>query len=122
MKVTPRVLVLCLVLLLAAIVVGYAFSPPSHADEVRQAFVRVTYYSERGRMFDGELVHDGAAACSQWLPLGTVLEFSDGRQVTCEDRGHGDWYWAGWVDIWGDQSINQVYGDYAYVSIARWGW
>lgn len=106
--------------------VGFATclgSPRAHAAEgVRQEFVRVTYYVLPGRMADGSMVHDGAAACSQWMPFGTVLEFPDGRQVVCQDRGHGDWYWRGWVDVYGDSTVNRVYGDYAWVSVLRWGW
>jgi 3D (Asp-Asp-Asp) domain-containing protein len=60
--------------------------------------VRVTFYTLRGVMFNGEHVHEGAAACSWNLPLGTLVEFDDGRQVVCTDRGHlGN---AGWIDVW----------------------
>lgn len=99
----------------------------AHAQETRQEYVRVTYYTLRGTMASGVPVHRDAAACSNWIPLGTQLMFEDGYVVTCEDRGHGDWYWRGWLDVWapsmewGRQNVSS-YGDYAWVSVVRWGW
>jgi len=95
---------------------------PVHAEGERQEFLRVTWYSLPGRMADGAMVHEGAAACSNWIPMGTVLEFPDGRQVVCHDRGRGDWYWRGWVDVWGDPSVTRRYGDYTWLTVRRWGW
>lgn len=112
------------------LMVGVLILGTVHAEEVtpRQEYVRVTFYDLPGRMADGQMVHDGAAACSAWLPMGTVLEFPDGRQVVCQDRGHGDWYWRGWVDVWtpnyaaGVVGVERAYGLYSWVSIVRWGW
>jgi hypothetical protein len=48
--------------------------------------------------------------------------------VTCLDRGHGDWYWPAWVDVWspsypwGLLNIEADYGLYSHVSVLRWGW
>ncbi len=100
----------------------------SHAQELRQEYVRVTYYTLRGHMADGALVHLGAAACSKWLPFGTQLRLPDGYVVTCQDRGLGDRYWAGWVDVWmpsiaaGRENVTRAYGDYTWVDVLRIGW
>lgn len=111
------------VLVVVLLIAGIVLAGTAHAEEgTRQEFVRVTYYTLPGRMADGNLVHEGAAACSRWIPMGTVLEFPDGRQVVCQDRGHGDWYWRGWVDVYGDSSVNRVYGDYTWVLVLRWGY
>lgn len=89
----------------------------------RQEYVRVTYYTLPGTMASGNHVHLGAAACSRWLPLGTRLRLPDGWVVTCEDRGLGDRYWKGWVDVWapspgwGQRYVTGDYGDYAWVDI-----
>jgi hypothetical protein len=100
----------------------------SFADGLRQEYVRVTFYVLPGRMADEAIVHPGAAACSAWIPMGTQLEFPDGYVVTCEDRGHGDWYWPAWVDVWapsmawGRENVEACYGPYAWVTVRRWGW
>jgi hypothetical protein len=99
----------------------------SQAEEMRREYLRVTFYTLPGRMASGALVHEGAAACSAWIPFGTILELPDGRQVVCEDRGHGDWYWAGWLDVWspsssaGRRDVSTAYGDYAWVNVIQWG-
>jgi hypothetical protein len=91
-------------------------------------YVRVTFYVLPGTMANGERVHHGAAACSNWMPFGTVLEFPDGFQVTCKDRGYGGRFWRGWVDVWapsrawGQQYVTGDYGDFAWVTVVRWGW
>ena len=101
----------------------------AHAqEEIRQEFLRVTFYTLPGRMASGAMVHEGAAACSAWMPFGTVLELPDGRQVTCLDRGLGDRYWRGWIDIWvpsyraGLVNVEATYGTYSWVNVRRWGW
>ena len=88
----------------------------------RQEYVRVTYYTLPGIMANGERVHLGAAACSRWMPFGTRLELPDGWVVTCKDRGLGDRYWKGWVDVWapsntwGRANVTGAYGDYTWVT------
>lgn len=48
-------------------------------------------------MHNGEYPYEGAAACSWNFEDGTIIEFEDGRQVVCLDRGLlGN---EGWVDI-----------------------
>lgn len=95
--------------------------------EERREYVRVTYYTLRGYSFSGIPTGYGAAACSMWIPLWSVLEFEGGYQVTCIDRGYGDRYWKGWVDVWaptagwGQQNVIGVYGDYTWVSVICWG-
>lgn len=101
---------------------------PARAQETRQEYVRVTFYTLPGYMASGSRVHRDAAACSQWMPFGSQLMFEDGYIVTCEDRGHGDWYWKGWVDVWapshawGTANVVRAYGDYTWVTVVRWGW
>jgi len=114
------------VLIAAALLTATAF--PVHAEE-RQEYVRVTYYHLRGRMYDGEPVHRGAAACSSGqpgsgslaFPTGTILQLSDGLQFTCEDTGYGDYYWKAWIDIW-TPSGGLGYQEYEWVTVIRWGW
>jgi hypothetical protein len=90
-------------------------------------YVRVTFYTSPGVMFNGETVHQGAAACSDWMPIGTQLRLPDGFVVTCKDRGLGDRYWKGWIDIWaptrawGVRYVEADYGLYAWVEVVRWG-
>jgi hypothetical protein len=90
-------------------------------------YVRVTYYTLPGRMYNGETVHLGAAACSAWIPLESQLRLPDGWVVTCKDRGLGDRYWRGWVDIWapnvawGRRYVEADYGLFAWVDVVRWG-
>ena len=91
-----------------------------------QEYVRVTYYVLPGFMANGERVHKGAAACSRGFPTYTVLEFPDGFQVTCKDRGYlGPG--TGWVDVWapslswGRRYVAGDYGNYAWVTVVRWG-
>lgn len=101
---------------------------PAHAQEADQVEVRVTFYVQSGTMASGIRTHKDAAACSQWMPFGTQLRFPDGYVVTCLDRGHGDWYWPAWVDVyapsyaWGLLNVERDYGLYARVSVLRWGW
>lgn len=115
---------------------GVLWSAPGVAAQEPQDTVtlraRVTYYVLRGTMASGIQTHYGAAACSgawgdYYLPMGTLLEFPDGRRVVCLDRGGGinGQYW---VDVWapslayGRTNIAAVYGDYADVTVLRWGW
>lgn len=99
----------------------------AQAEEPRQEYVRVTFYTLRGHMASGIWTHLGAAACSYGFPMGTVLEMPDGWQVTCLDRGHLGRS-TGWVDIWSPSlrwGYNQIageYGDYAWVTVHRWGY
>ena len=96
-------------------------------DTTRQEYVRTTFYTLQGTTASGTRTHLGTAACSKWMPFGTQLEFWDGFIVTCEDRGDGDKYWEGWVDIWspshewGVQNVQNCYGDYTWVTVLRWG-
>lgn len=125
-----RAIAVYLVLLTAvAVVLLMRCASPADAQEApRREYVRVTFYTLPGRMADGERVYKGAAACSSWMPFGTQLMFDDGFVVTCHDRGHGDWYWRGWVDVWspsyawGVDNVRHAYGDYTWVQIIRWGW
>jgi hypothetical protein len=121
--------VLLYLALVALFVIGwYLTAPRASAEESRREYVRVTYYTLPGRMADSERVHKDAAACSRWMPFGTQLMLPDGYVVTCEDRGNGDSYWAGWIDIWspndawGRVNVREAYGDYAWVEVIRWGW
>src|SRR5215831_16100411 len=90
---------------------------------LRQEYVRVTYYTLVGVTASGEWTHTGVAACSDWLPLGTRLAFTDGFVVTCLDRGLGGKYWRAWVDVWvdgndrGRREVTERYGDYTWVSV-----
>jgi 3D (Asp-Asp-Asp) domain-containing protein len=61
--------------------------------------VRLTYYLATGfAMFNGEMPHSGAAACSWNFPIGTRLVLPAGDVVTCKDRGMlGS---RGHVDVW----------------------
>jgi len=93
----------------------------------RREYVRLTFYTLRGTMASGQYTRLGAAACSYGFPMGSVLMLPDGWEVTCLDRGllgRG----TGWVDVWapslawGRQYVTGDYGDYAWVSVLRWGW
>jgi hypothetical protein len=113
--------------LIAGLVLLAVCVDTSHAQEVHQEYVRLTWYVQRGVMADGAYVHRGGAACSQWLPFGTQLRLPDGYTVTCEDRGLGDLRWDGWVDVWvpsyaAGRSLVEAYGDYIWVDIIRWGY
>lgn len=100
----------------------------SDTDVLWSEYVRVTFYTLPGVMFSGQRVHKGAAACSDWMPIGTRLRFPDGFEVTCLDRGHGGRYWKGWVDVWapsygwGLRYVEGDYGLYTWVEVTRWGW
>ena len=93
-----------------------------------QFAARVTFYTLRGVMASGLQTRKDAAACSKWMPFGTQLRFPDGYVVTCLDRGHGDWYWPSWIDVWsptyswGLLNVERDYGLYATVSVLSWGW
>jgi hypothetical protein len=91
--------------------------------------VRVTHYTWTGSpMASGIWPYHGAAACSFNFPMGTIIRFRDGREVTCLDRGRLGW--DGWVDIyaatWAEgQRIQQAYEYYSgreLVEIVRWGY
>ena len=88
-------------------------------------YARTTFYTLSGITASGEPTHIGVAACSDWLPLGTVLEFSDGFRVTCLDRGLGGQYWQAWIDVWspsyswGEQNVRQKYGDWSWVTVVE---
>jgi hypothetical protein len=130
--------------LMAAIFILYPVRIYAQEDDTEQSVgnaedegyktvtVRVTFYTLRGCMASSNkacnYTHSYAAACSRHYPFGTQLRFPDGYVVTCEDRGHGDWYWSEWVDIWaptytwGINNVEANYGIYTTVSIIRWGW
>jgi hypothetical protein len=107
-------------------------SPAAEQETLR---VRVTFYTLRGTMASGSYTHKDAAACSDWLPMGTKLMFPDGWIVTCLDRGMGDIIWNArrtghdaWVDVWAPSyawGIRYVEGDYGtttQMQMVRWGW
>jgi len=86
---------------------------------------RVTFYTLVGITTSGMHTGAGVAACSNWLPLGSVLEFSDGYRVTCYDRGLGGNYWKAWVDVWapsytwGVENVRNTYGDWAWITVVE---
>ena len=91
--------------------------------------VRVTHYYATGNpMASGIYPYHGAAACSFNFPMGTILRFYDGREVTCLDRGRLGW--SGWVDIfaatWEEairiQRSYEYYTGYESVELVRWGY
>jgi hypothetical protein len=99
-------------------------SPP--AVDAADLTVRLTVYLPTGNpTYSGHWPYYGSAACSWNLPLGTVLELSDGHQVICIDRGRlGN---EGWVDLYvPDFStgswLQRYYGEWITVRIVRWGW
>jgi hypothetical protein len=97
--------------------------------EAASTSVRVTHYYATGSpMYSGIYPYHGAAACSWNFPIGTVLRFRDGREVTCLDRGRLGW--DGWVDIyaatWAEglriQQSYEYYSGREPVEIVRWGY
>lgn len=99
-------------------------------DSSNEVYARITFYTLQGIMANGEWVHEGAAACSRDLPMGTLVTFRDGRQVQCKDRGILDCgiYWcpigvSTWIDIWAPYNsyglayIEGVYGVADIISI-----
>lgn len=121
---------------LRAILLSMALSasllvPVAHADDedLWQENVRLTFYTLRGTMRWGSYTYLGAAACGSYFPAGTRLKFRDGFTVTCEDTGLLSRYQ---VDVWapsyawGRTNIADPdtggYGDYAWVTVVRWGW
>ena len=105
-----------------------ACAVPVQAEASDEVDVRVTFYVQRGVMASGEWTRKDVAACSKWMPFGTQLRFPDGYVVTCLDRGHGDWYWPAWVDVWspsydwGITNVERDYGLWTTVRVIRWGW
>jgi hypothetical protein len=87
----------------------------------------ITFYLWTGNRTTSGLWPDvGQMACTRAYPLGTVIEFSNGWQFTCTDRGlldengvlfdlfawsHGDGHWM----------IAQIGNPYNH-RIIRWGW
>ena len=111
------------------LVLGGAGATQAAPAEASTTSVRVTHYYATGNpTYSGIYPYHGSAACSWNFPLGTVLQFWDGRVVTCIDRGLLGW--NGWVDIfaatWAEgRRIQQSYEYYAgreVVEILRWGW
>ncbi len=112
-----------------ATILGAALGIHAQPKQPDQLDVRVTFYTLRGTMASGTWTHKDAAACSKWMPFGTQLRFPDGYVVTCEDRGHGDWYWPdGWIDVWAEsnewglRNVERDYGLWTTVRVIRWGW
>jgi hypothetical protein len=93
--------------------------------QMRDEYVRVTYYTLRGTTYYGASTELGVAACSWNFDRATSLRFSDSRTVRCLDRGLGDLYWDGWIDVWvpdqtyGRLNITQTYGDYTWVEVVE---
>ena len=114
-------------LALGLLTAAMAASPSASATQLSayRALVTVSFYLDVGPMHDtGRGTYPGAAACSWDLPTYTVVEFPDGRRVTCEDQGllgsgpTGSPPRPSWVDIhcnlglWACvNSIESVYGD-----------
>jgi hypothetical protein len=110
---------------LFGIAAGVLSTPPPAVDAA-DLTVRLTVYLPTGNpTYSGHWPYYGSAACSWNLPLGTVLELSDGHQVICIDRGRlGN---EGWVDLYvPDFStgswLQRYYGEWTTVRIVRWGW
>lgn len=89
-----------------------AIKPPARLEGGRVIpGVRVTFYTCVGQGFcgnmsSGQRVHDGAAACSYDLPLGTRFTIAadpTGRVYQCLDRG---WLSPTWVDVWFHDGAN----------------
>lgn len=115
---------LLLLTILMLIVVNLSMARVA-AAEPESIEVRVTYYYWTGNvMYAGIYPFPGAAACSWNLPLYTVVEFEDGREVVCLDRGLlGS---TGWIDVYANtaaagREVVDAYGDWARVRVARWG-
>lgn len=100
-------------------------SLPVKPVPVEAASVSLTYYLPTGnRTASGEWPHQGSAACSYQWPFGTILEFEDGWQVVCLDRGmlghsHIDVFVLSHAE--GRYLIGK-YGTTTDISVARWGW
>ncbi len=126
-------LILMLAVMLVLLVVVLWPMPASAQEETqdelsyRHEYVRLTFYVIRGPMASGIRTYKGAAACSSGFPMGTKLEFKDGWQVDCLDRGRLG-AGTGWVDVWaesmawGYQNVEADYGRYAWVKVVCWGW
>lgn len=119
-------------LLSALLALGLTSLPAKAEEETLK--VRVTFYTLQGKMASGADTRKDAAACSDWLPMGTQLMFEDGYIVTCLDRGLGGriWNsrsgWDAWVDVWapsyawGLRYVEADYGTTTRMTIVRWGW
>ncbi len=90
--------------------------PHGHAARQYTTIARITYYTEAGVMADGNWTYAGAAACSNDLPLGTVVALRGDRYV-CEDRGL---LTPTWVDLFapdGASWVPQTYGDWTTIEV-----
>ena len=70
--------------------------------KLNKVHVFVTTYNDYGRMANGKITHEGAAACSRKWRLGTKFTL-DGITYTCEDRYNArleDMRSLPTVDIW----------------------
>jgi 3D (Asp-Asp-Asp) domain-containing protein len=115
--------------LLAGALAFVLFATPVTAQESRIEYVHVTFYTLQGKMRWGEYTYKGAAACGNYFPPGTQMMFPDGFVVTCKDTGSlgktqvdiwaPSWQWG--HDNVADTSVNG-YGEFAWVTIIRWGW
>jgi hypothetical protein len=105
--------------------------PPSSVT-VRGAIrdVNITFYDCAnqgfcGEMYNGEMVHEGAAACSWNLPIGTaffIVGDPTGRIYICKDRGlltdtWVDIFWYHPADGYSWQAAVGRYGTIAIVSL-----
>jgi hypothetical protein len=128
-KLLVAIMFLVMAILLVAVLLWPLPASAQVADEAdyRQEYVRVTFYVIRGPMASGIVTHKGSAACSSGFPMGTKLEFKDGWQVSCLDRGRLG-AGTGWVDVWaesmawGYRNVEGDYGRYAWVKVVCWGW
>jgi hypothetical protein len=91
----------------------------------------ITFYDCRGqgfcgRMANGQVVYEGAAACSYDLPLGThfyIVGDPTNRIYRCDDRGllsrtWVDIFWYDPIDGWRWQ---QIIGRWGTIVIVQWG-
>jgi hypothetical protein len=104
--------------------IGSGRESVTFGDRVMAAFLaRVTFYTLVGITSSGQRTGIGTAACSDWIPLYTRLEFPDKFSVTCLDRGYGGHYWKAWIDVWapsyswGVTNVRNTYGDYSWVTL-----
>lgn len=99
-------------LVLALLIAVCLPAPKGHSAWV----ARITYYTFGGVTASGEWTHDGGAACSYDLPLGTTVHFvGTNMTVVCNDRGLLS---STWIDVWAPSGWPAaVLGDYAEIEV-----